>query len=300
MVDATQGEAVPRIAGAPISWGVCEVPGWGPMLPADRVMRELNTLGLSAIELGAPGFLPDDPTEAKAAADAFNVELIGGFVPVVLHDPAWADRTRADIHAWSKKLAAASATWFVTAVVVDPEWSPRYELNDAEWAHLVMMLGEIDRITANYGVKQALHPHVGTLVETATDVQHILDHSDVGWCLDIAHLSVGGYNPVEFVTNYGDRVRHVHLKDVNLVVAARLNAGELTLKEAVFEGLFCALGEGQIDVAGTISALEAQRYDGWYVLEQDTSIEGTPPPEGSGPVEAVRVSLQYVQAVTAA
>jgi inosose dehydratase len=267
------------------------------MLPADRVLRELNSLGLSAIEIGSPGFFPDDPIEAKAAADGYNVELIGGFVPLVLHDAAGADRTRLEIEEWSKRLSAAGASWFITAVVVDPEWSPRYELNDAEWGHMVMMLSEIDRIIAPYGLRQALHPHVGTLVETASDVQHLLDHSTVGWCLDIAHLAVGGYNPVDFVQNHFDRVRHVHLKDVNFEVADRLNSGELTLKEAVFAGLFCSLGEGQVDVTGTIRALEAQGYDGWYVLEQDTSIEGTPPPEGSGPVEAVRVSLDYVQSV---
>ncbi len=289
-----------RIAGAPISWGVCEVPGWGPMLDANRVLRELTSLGLHAIELGAAGFFPDDPIEVKALLDSYGVEMIGGFVPVVLHDPAWADRTRDEIDAAARKLAAAGGTWFITAVVVDPDWSPRYELSDDEWSHLIMMLGEIDRIASQYGVRQALHPHVGTLVETAEDIQRLLDNSDVGWCLDIAHTSVGGFDPVAFAKNYPDRVRHVHLKDVDLSVAARLNAGELSLKEAVFDGLFCTLGEGNIDVAGAIEALEAAGYDGWYVLEQDVSIEGDVPAEGSGPVEAVAASLAFVQRVAAA
>jgi inosose dehydratase len=289
-----------KIAGAPISWGVCEVPGWGPMLDARRVLRELTSLGLNAIELGSPGFFPDDPTEVKALAGEYGVEMIGGFVPVVLHDPAWADRTRDEIRAWSKRISEAGGTWFITAVVVDPDWSPRRELTTAEWDHLVMMLGEIDRIGAEYGVQQALHPHVGTLVETAADVQFLLDNSNVGWCLDIAHVAVGGYDPVAFAKNYADRIKHVHLKDVDFAVAKRLNAGELSLKEAVFDGLFCTLGDGQIDVAGAIEAIEASGYDGWYVLEQDTSIEGAPPVEGEGPVLAVADSLAFVTRVTAA
>ena len=284
-----------RIAGAPISWGVCEVPGWGPMLDADRVLREMTSVGLFATELGSPGFFPDDPTEVKALLDGYGVEMIGGFVPVVLHDPAWADRTREEIDSVSRKLAAAGGTWFITAVVVDPDWAPRYELSDAEWDHLIMMLGEIDRIAGQYGLRQALHPHVGTLVETASDIQRLLDKSDVGWCLDIAHVSVGGYDPVHFAKQYPERVRHVHLKDVNFAVAAQLNAGELSLKDAVFKGLFCTLGEGEIDVVGAIEALEASGYDGWYVLEQDTSIEGAIPPEGHGPVEAVAASLSFVR-----
>ncbi len=64
-----------KIAGAPISWGVCEVPGWGPMLPADRVLRELTSLGMNAIELGSPGFLPDTPEAVKAKLDEHGVVI---------------------------------------------------------------------------------------------------------------------------------------------------------------------------------------------------------------------------------
>ena len=55
--------AVPRrrLAGAPISWGVCEVPGWGRQLPPDRVLAEMAGLGLSATELGPLGYLPLEP-----------------------------------------------------------------------------------------------------------------------------------------------------------------------------------------------------------------------------------------------
>ena len=43
-----------RLAGAPISWGVCEVPGWGIELSPDRVLGEMRQLGLTATELGKP------------------------------------------------------------------------------------------------------------------------------------------------------------------------------------------------------------------------------------------------------
>jgi inosose dehydratase len=289
-----------NIGGAPISWGVCEVPGWGPMLPADRVLRELTSLGMSAIELGSPGFLPDTAPEVKAQLDAHGVELLGGFVPVVLHDPEWYDQTIEEVHAWCRKLSGAGGKWFITAVVVDPDWSPRVGLSDEQWQHLFMMLDEIEQITAQYGMGQALHPHVNTLVETADDVRRILENTTVGWCMDIAHLAVGGYDAKHMVAQYPERVKHVHLKDVKLAVAERLNAGELTLKEAVFEGIFCTLGQGDLDVTGIIEALEAAGFDGWYVLEQDTSIEGAPPVEGSGPVEDVAASLSFVQRAVAA
>ena len=75
-----------RIASAPISWGICEVPGWGKMLPTDRVLAEMKNLGLPATELGAPGFLPEQPSEISEKLDQFQMSLIGGFTPVVVHN----------------------------------------------------------------------------------------------------------------------------------------------------------------------------------------------------------------------
>ena len=55
-----------RVAAAPISWGVCEVPGWGLMLPPERVLAEMAALGFKATELGPVGYLPLDPSALSA------------------------------------------------------------------------------------------------------------------------------------------------------------------------------------------------------------------------------------------
>jgi inosose dehydratase len=285
-----------QIAGAPISWGVCEVPGWGPMLPADRVLRELISLGLKAIELGSPGFLPATGQEVKDKLDEYDVQLVGGFVPLVLHDPAQHQTTLENAVEWADLLSVAGGDKFVTAVVVDAGWAPRIELTPVQWDSMFEMFSRIDEVCAERGLQQVLHPHIGTLVETAADVQMILDHSNVMWCLDTGHLAIGGYNPVDMARLYPDRIGHVHLKDASLAIGARLNAGELTLMEATFEGMFRSLGRGDIDLDGTFAALAASGYDDWYVLEQDTSIVGEAPPLGFGPVEDIRVSLDFARA----
>jgi inosose dehydratase len=287
-----------KIAGAPISWGVCEVPGWGPMLPADRVLRELKSLDLHALELGAPGFLPDTGPKVHELLQAANVEMLGGFVPVILHDAAQREATLASARTWAELLSVSSGRRggkFVSAIVVDADWSPRRPLDSAEWTHMFSMFDAIDGICADFGLEQVLHPHVGTLVETAADVQRVLDNSGIGWCLDTGHLAIGGFDPLDFAKRYADRTKHVHLKDVNLATAERLNCGELSLMEAVFAGLFRSLGEGDVDIAGVLQTLAAAKYDGWYVLEQDISIDGEAPPEGTGPVEDIAVSLAFVR-----
>jgi inosose dehydratase len=283
-----------RIGGAPITWGVCEVPGWGVMLRADRVLGEMRSLGITATELGAPGFLPSRADELRAILDRNGMSLIGGFVPVVLHDRGQRAATLADARVTAQLFADAGGTMFVSAVVVDQGWAPRFELSTAQWDHLAGMLGELDELCAEYGLTHALHPHVGTLIETAADVNTVLERSGVHWCLDTGHLFVGGHDPAEFAADAGNLVAHVHLKDVRGGVAARVSSGELSLQDAVGAGLFCALGDGDAPIVETVKALEAAGYGGWYVLEQDTDLGAAEPPPGTGPMEAARASLEFL------
>ena len=285
-----------RVGGAPITWGVCEVPGWGVMLSADRVLSEMRSLGIVATELGAPGFLPHEPDELRAVLDRNGMSLIGGFVPVVLHDRDQREATLTEARATAELFAAVGATMFVTAAVVDPGWSPRFELSNAHWDHLVAMLAELDGLCDDHQLTQVLHPHVGTLVETAGDVATVLERSSVRWCLDTGHLAIGGYDPAQFAADAGDRVAHVHLKDVRGDVAARVSNGELSIRAAVEAGLFCPLGDGDAPIQATVDTLEAGGYSGWYVLEQDTDLGAAEPPPGTGPIEAARASLEFLRA----
>lgn len=288
-----------RVAGAPISWGVCEVPGWGRTLDADRVLAEMAAVGLRATELGAPGFLPDDPASLRATLDRFGLSLVGGFVPLVLHDPARTDDALARAAATATQLAQAGGRVFVTAAVVDEAWSPRTLLDDGQWDHLVGLLARLDDLVGEHGLIHVLHPHLGTLVETADDIARVATASDVGWCLDSGHLTLGGVDPIAFATDLADRIRHVHLKDVSAALAARVRSGDLSLLPAVREGLFCPLGHGDVAIADLVAALERSGYHGWYVLEQDTAITGDEPPAGSGPVNDVRQSVAYLRTVVA-
>ena len=288
-----------RIGAGPISWGVCEVPGWGVMLDADRVLGEMVSLGIRAVELGAPGFLPRDPAALRDALDRHGVRLIGGFVPLVLHDPAQRERTLAAAVTDAELFAAVGATTFVSTVVVDEGWSRRFPLSAAQWDHVVGMLGELDDLCADHGLVHALHPHVGTLVETIDDVREVLERSSVKWCLDTGHLLIGGYDPAQFAADAAGRIAHVHAKDVRLDLADRARRGELSLIAAVRSGLFCPLGRGDAPVATTVQRLERDGYEGWYVLEQDTDLGAVEPAPGEGPIDDVRESVEYLRGVLA-
>jgi inosose dehydratase len=288
-----------RVASAPISWGICEVPGWGEMLPTDRVLREMKEFGFNATELGAPGFLPSDGAAAKAKLAEFDMEMLGGFVPLVLHDPAQREKAIADATAAAKVFEASGGSKFVTAVILDEDWSVPRPLTDAEKAHFVEMLDVVEGICAAHGLEQVIHPHAQTLVETAADVEWLLGASTVKWTLDTGHLAIGGVDPVQFARDNVDRVGYVHLKDVNLGMAPDVLRRELSLMEGAKTGLFTVLGQGDVDIAGVVRALEDAGYRGRYVIEQDTALTDGLPPEGSGPIDEVRASMTYLTDVVA-
>lgn len=287
----------PRVAGAPISWGVCEVPDWGFQMPPERVMTEMERLGLTATEFGPDGFLPEDPEARKAFLATYNLDAVGGFVPVVLHDAGHDPMAEVDTFIDACLATGAGVVVLAAATGVDG-YDDRPELDDVQWKTLLTNLDRIADHAAERGVLAVVHPHIGTLVENADDVQRVVDGSHIGFCIDTGHLVAAKADPVAITVANLDRVRHVHLKDVDADVAARLHAGEISFSEAVEQGLFCVLGTGSVDLTAMLQALQGAGYDGWYVLEQDVMFKDGEP-EGEGPIADVRSSLDFVKAVLA-
>lgn len=194
----------------------------------------------------------------------------------------------------ARQLADAGGRMLVIAAVQDLSWSTPRGLDDEAWRRLGAHAGEIDALVAEHGVTVALHPHAGTLIETADQVQRALAVTEVGWCLDTGHLMIGGYDPAAFTRDHGDRVVHVHLKDVAADVAAQLRAGSVSLLQATRQGLFRPLGRGDAGIAAVLEALKAHEYDGWLVLEQDTVITAEEPAVRSGPMFDARTSIAFL------
>jgi inosose dehydratase len=168
------------------------------------------------------------------------------------------------------------------------------ELDDGAWRELFESLSRVEEICARHGLTLALHHHYGTVIERDDQLRRFLEGCESGLCLDTGHLVLGGSDPVEIAELAGDRVSHVHLKDVDRDLARRVAARELSFKEAASRGAFRPLGDGDVDVAEVVGRLERSGYRGWYVLEQDTVVE-TEPDEGEGPAGDVRKSLAYLQ-----
>ncbi|MER7726307.1 TIM barrel protein [Streptomyces sp. NPDC096323] len=283
-----------RVAGAPISWGVCEVPGWGHQMDPERVLEEMAAAGLAATEFGPEGFLPQDPGARAELLAGHGLAAVGGFVPVVLHDPE-----RDPLPEVRRALAGfgSARTLVLAAATGSDGYDARPELSARQWDALLTNLDRIAAHAATEGITATLHPHIGTMVEGPDEVERVLTGSTVPLCLDTGHLLAGGSDPVDLARRAADRIAHVHLKDVDAALAARVRAGELTYTEAVRTGLYQPLGQGDVDIAAITAALDAAGYTGWYVLEQDTVLDAEPA-AGEGPLADVVTSLAHLRKVT--
>lgn len=272
-----------RVAGAPITWGVDGSPGWGHLMGRDRVLREMVESGLSATELGPDGYLPTDPVELGEFLDQFDMSIVGGFVPALLYRPDRIDQELEYVTRASRQLASTGSR----VLVLGPSshhagYDTSVDMSDDEWSTFLANLRRLDDIVSDSGLQTALHPHWGMAIETAGHIDRLLDASTVGLCLDTGHAYLGRADPAAIARSAADRILHVHLKDVDAAKADDVRRGEVPFRQAVIDGLFVPLGEGAVDIAGVVNALEDAGYRGWYVLEQDVSLTGEPP-EGEGP-----------------
>ena len=283
-----------RLAAGPISWGVCEVPGWGLQLPPADVLAQMHALGIRATEAGPDGYLGTDAAGVRRLLEEHELQLVGGFLPLVLHDPEQLPASLAKAATTARLFGELGASVINTAAVVDDAWSAPIALSEREWAHLLDSLPQVDAVVRRHGLTQALPPHWGTLVERDDDVRRVVEGSDVGICLDTGHLSLGGTDGLALAHEVPGRIAHVHLKDVDDEVARLLRAGELSLVAAVAEGLFQPLGNGDAPVAQVVLALEEAGYDSWYVLEQDTALAAGDEATRSRPFEDVQRSIEFL------
>ena len=281
-----------KVAGAPISWGVCEVPGWGYQLSPERVLTEMQQVGLAATEFGPDGFLPGNPAVMAEFLASRHLTAVGGFTPVVLHEASH-DPVPGIDRLLDGYDAAHAKVLVLSAATGQDGYDARPDLDEAGWKTLLTNLDRLTSLAAARGVLAVLHPHVGTMVERGDEVKRVLEGSAVSLCLDTGHLLIGGTDPAELTRQAPGRIEHTHFKDVNDQIAAQVRSGRLTYTEGVRHGMYRPLGRGDVDFAAIVSHLRGRDYGGWYVLEQDTIL--TEEPRGEGPVADVRESADYLR-----
>ena len=283
-----------QIAGAPISWGVCEVPGWGYQLEPDLVLTQMREVGLRATEFGPDTFLPADPTAKATTLAAHGLGAVGGFVPVLLHDadhdPLPGLQTELDAF-----VAAGAGTLVLAASTGVDGYDERPPLDEAGWQRLLANLDRLAAAATARGIVPTLHPHVGTMIERPAEVDRVLTGSTIALTLDTGHLMIGGNDVLALTASAPDRIAHTHLKDVRADLAEQVRSGAITYTEGVAAGMYVPLGTGDVDLTGILGILRTAGYSGWYVMEQDTILSG--PEQADSALADVATSFAFLSGV---
>jgi inosose dehydratase len=277
------GDALPRasIGTVPILWNNVDLADLGPQVPAETVLDEIARTGYEGTQEGR-GF----PRGAalRRAVEARHLRLAEVYVSL----PCSADGPLPGaLEAARERLQVlhdGGGDVLVVALDTSPERSrvagraadpnaPR--LTETGWRRLAELVDRLAEETVAAGHAFAWHQHAATYVETPPELERLAADTNpllVGICLDVGHFIVGGGDPVAALGRYGERVTHVHLKDVDPEVLDRLHRGAIPdFAAAIRERLFTELGNGCLNLAGVIGALAERDYGGWLMVEQDSS-----------------------------
>lgn len=293
-----------KVGNAPVSWGVMEVADWGEQIPYGKVLDEIAEAGYAGTELGPYGYFPTEPNELAAELSARGLELVASFVPVPLAHPERHDAGYQEAMKVAQLLGQTGARLIVLA---DEMSEPRVAvsgrvdeardgMSEQQWDGAARILSRISEACRELGLSAVFHHHAGTFVETPKEVARLCESTDpdlLGLCLDTGHYFFGGGDPVDAVRLYGARIRHIHLKDLQLPILAAARRDGIGFLEAVRRGVFCELGAGAVDLNKVIQDMTAGGYSGWAIVEQDVDTR-------SGdvkPFESALRSRQYLRNV---
>jgi inosose dehydratase len=291
-----------RIGNAPCSWGVefaqdPRNPSW------KTVLSDCAEAGYKGIELGPVGFMPEDPAILGDALAEHDLELIGGVVFRPYHDVTEWDDVLDGTHRTCKALKAHGAQHLVLIDSISPRRAPTagraaeaVQMDKAEWTAYRDRIAETARIGAEeYGLTVGIHAHAAGFMDFEPELERLLsevDESILKICFDTGHHSYSGFDPVAFMKKHIDRISYMHFKDIDPAVKSDVIAKRTGFYDACGQGIFCNLGDGDVDFPAVRQVLLDANFQGWCTVEQDCD-----PTMDVTPMDDARANREYLESI---
>ena len=291
-----------RIGNAPCSWGI-EFPS-DPSYPTwQSVLDQCASAGYKGIELGPIGYMPEDPEVLAPALEERGLNIIGGVVFRPFHDGTKWDEVVDAAERTCKALVAHGAEHLVLIDSISPRRAPTAgraseaeQMDEGEWSAFRTRIETIAKLGAEeYGLTVGIHAHAAGFMDFEPELERLLDEIDesiLKICFDTGHHSYAGFDPVAFMKKHIDRISYMHFKDIDPAVKADVIANRTDFYKACGQGIFCNLGEGDVDFPAVRQVLLDNGFQGWCTVEQDCdpSMPGTP-------LEDARSNREYLQSI---
>lgn len=261
-----------------ITWGGVAGDAPGVTSVKDLFYRAAGSMTTAVEQIGAAGYVgtemfdgnlttyADRPAELRDALDEAGVELVSVYSGAnFIYADVLPDELDRIIRA-----AELARMFGASRLVVGGGARRAAGTSSEDYRRLGAALDQVSAIADRFGLLASYHPHLSTIVESPGELERIMELSSIALCPDTAHLAAGGGDPAALIRQYGERVRHIHLKDFRADPFA-----------------FLPLGAGVLDFADILDAVREIGYDEWLIVELD-SFDGDP-------AEAARISMRHLE-----
>ena len=291
-----------RIGNAPCSCGV-EFAG-DPRNPTwQDVLSQCAAAGYKGIELGPVGFMPEEPEVLAESLAKHDLTLIGGVVFRPFHDPDQWDDVMDGAVRTCKALKAHGAEHLVLIDSISPRRAPTAgraseaeQMDQAEWSAYRDRIATVAKLGAEeYGLTVGIHAHAAGFMDFEPELERLLDEVDesiLKICFDTGHHSYAGFDPVAFMKRHMSRISYMHFKDIDPEVKANVIANRTDFYDACGQGIFCNLGDGDVDFPAVRQLLVDSGFEGWCTVEQDCD-----PTLEVDPLGDARINREYLESI---
>lgn len=282
---------------APIAWTNDDMPDLGAENTFEQCVSEMALAGFTGCEVGNK--YPKDPAILKAALDLRGLTIANQwFSSFVLSKPM--EEVEKDFIAQCKFLKAVGAdtigaseqSYSIQGQMHIPVFECKYVMVQKEWERFAKGMNRLGEIADSMGIKLVYHHHMGTVVQTAAEIDKMMDMTDpdkFSLLFDSGHLAYCGEDYVEVLKKHVKRVKHVHLKDIRPDVVKKVKDEKLSFLQGVRAGAFTVPGDGCIDFAPIFDILDAAGYKGWMIVEAEQD------PAKADPLEYALKAREYIR-----
>lgn len=281
---------------APIGWTNDDMPDLGGEITFEQCVSEMALAGYKGCEIGNK--YPKTVEGMHEYLDIRGLEIANRwFSSFILTKPF--EEVEKDFRenceflkgCGAKRIGASEQSYSIQGQMETPVFEKKYVMNDEEWKKFTEGLSKLGNIAKEYGITLVYHHHMGTVVQTAEEIDKMMDMCDpdaVYLLFDTGHLAYCGEDYMAVLKKYAKRIKHVHLKDIRPEIVAKVKAESLSFLQGVRLGAFTVPGDGTIDFKPVFDVLDEADYEGWMLVEAEQD------PAIANPFKYAKMAREYI------
>ncbi len=281
---------------APIAWTNDDMPDLGAEHTFGQCVSEMALAGYVGCEVGNK--YPKDPAVLRRALELRGLRIANQWFSSFLLTQPYSSVERAFVAQCeflqamgADRIGVSEQSYGIQGHMDTPVFDAKHCMSDAQWDMLCDGLNRLGQTALRYGIALTYHHHMGTVVQTADEIDRLMEHTDpqaVSLLFDSGHLAYCGEDPTDVLQRHAERVRHVHLKDIRPQVVERVKREGKSFLQGVRMGTFTVPGDGSIDFAPIFRILDTVGYRGWMIVEAEQD------PAIADPLEYAMKARKYI------